>query len=88
MQTVLLVETQEEADEAAKSRTNMIAVSNFNDTGGVDFTNTQMLLRHVPEEITGLSFGGVNSQAELRQVQGYGAAGVLVEDAYFAGKGM
>lgn len=84
LQTVTLVHNVDEVKTAANSGTDMIAAGNATDDG-MNLDMTAALLKRVPSQIVGLSFGGVITHAELNQVASYGAAGVLVDPAFFDG---
>lgn len=81
LQTVTLVDAQELVAPALQSGTDMIAANNAVGPHQFSLARTKVILSVVPSQIPGLSFGGVRTHAQLRQVAAEGAAGALVETA-------
>lgn len=82
MQSMVLVSTEEELKRALQAGAEMIGVLNRSiATLDVDFRATERLRGLIPEEITTISVGGVETAQDVRRLRSMGYDAVMVSKA-------
>ncbi|OEF98717.1 indole-3-glycerol phosphate synthase TrpC [Desulfuribacillus alkaliarsenatis] len=74
-------------EKALSIEAKIIGINNRNlDTFETDIKNTEKWLKHIPEQIITISESGIHNAADSKQVNEYGANGILVGESLMRSK--